>query len=256
MKILGVSARSLTVGITSLLILDLIALAAFAVHRTTVTTTTTRPAASAATTAPGGAVTPLAPPAIAIAVAPPGSIDTDTDAPSPSPTTKAGGGSAPSSAGPSTGDLPSIKPAAIGKCPVKIATPDQLGGVQSFVPFAPAFGPFSAEAFAMAAAYQPELQLLGPILAQYPKAAPVLEPLLAPILDLFARGTNTFFGAISPFYGPYRTEILSAETKLAAALAPYSAQLAGTPVAGCVVELEAALVGDTKSAASTGSTGN
>ena len=134
MKILGVSARSLTVGITSLLILDLIALAAFAVHRTTVTTTTTRPAASAATTAPGGAVTPLAPPAIAIAVAPPGSIDTDTDAPSPSPTTKAGGGSAPSSAGPSTGDLPSIKPAAIGKCPVKIATPDQLGLIRREVP--------------------------------------------------------------------------------------------------------------------------
>jgi hypothetical protein len=41
--------------------------------------------------------------------------------------------------------------------------------------------------------------------------------------------------------------VLSAETQLAAALAPYSAKLAGTPMAGCVVELEAALVGDTKS---------
>lgn len=247
MKVLGLSARTLTVAITSLLVLDLLALAAFAVHRTTVTTTTTRPAAGSAAPGSSDMATPAAPPATAIVVAPPVALGGDGEsAPAPTPTTKAGNGSTTTSAPPTSGAIPSVKPAAIGKCPVKISTPDQLGGVQSFVPFAPAFGPFSAEAFAMAAAYQPELQLLGPILAQYPKAAPVLEPLLAPILDLFARGTNTFFGAISPFYGPYRTEVLSAETKLAAALAPYSAQLAGTPVAGCVVELEAALVGDTK----------
>jgi hypothetical protein len=156
------------------------------------------------------------------------------------PTTPA---SAPASA-PATA-VPAVQVAALGKCPLKLSTPKEMGGVQSLVAFAPAFGPFSAEAFAAAAAYQPELELLGPILAQYPQFAPIVAPLLKPVLSLFATGSNSLFAVIEPLYKPYRTQVLSAETKLAAALAPYSAKVAGTPMAGCVVDLEAALVGDT-----------
>lgn len=135
---------------------------------------------------------------------------------------------------------------AIGKCPVAIARPADIGGVQSLVSLAPAFGPFSAEAFAAAAAYQPELELLGPILAEYPKLADSLKPALRPLLTLFGTGSNGLFNLIAPLYSPHRTQVLKAETRLATELAPYSAKLAATPLAGCVVDLEAALVGDTK----------
>jgi hypothetical protein len=233
-------------GLTALIVLDLLAVAAFAVRRTTVTVRTTRPAASSSPTdvsaaPPSSAPSTVAPSAPAVAIAAGGGSG------SSAVPTSDGHGTSTAPAPPPKSGIPPVRIAAIGKCPVKISTPDQIGGVQSLVAFAPAFGPFSAEAFAAASAYQPELELLGPILAQYPKAAPVLDPLLAPVLGLFAQGSTTLFGVLAPFYAPHRTEVLSAETQLAAALAPYSAKLAGTPMAGCVVELEAALVGDTKS---------
>ena len=130
---------------------------------------------------------------------------------------------------------------------MKLAQPAHAGGVQSLVPLAPAFGPFSAEAFAAASAYQPELELLGPILAQYPKLAPKVAPAMSPLLKLFGMGSNQLFALLSPLYSPHRPQVLQAETKLAAVFAPYSKKLAGQPMAGCVVDLEAALVGDTDS---------
>jgi hypothetical protein len=248
MTAFGVSKRVLRAGITALIVLDLLAIAGFAVRRTTVTVRTTRPTASSAPASVSAAPPPTTAPAItaptapAVAIAAGGSKSAST-----SPSGGKGGPSTTTPVVPPKSGIPPVAIAAIGKCPVKLAAPAELGGLQSLVAFAPAFGPFSAEAFAAASAYQPELELLGPILAQYPKAAPVLDPLLAPVLKLFGSGTSAFFSVISPVYTPERTQVLSAETKLAAALAPYSAKLAGTPVAGCVVDLEAALVGDTKS---------
>jgi hypothetical protein len=137
---------------------------------------------------------------------------------------------------------------AVAKCPAKLKQPAQTGGLKSLISLAPAFGPFSAEAFAAASAYQPELQLIGPILAKYPAIAPKIAPLLNPLLTVWESGLNHVFSLISPYYAPHRKQVLNAETKLATFFAPYSEKLGDSPLAGCAIDLEAALTGDTKSA--------
>jgi hypothetical protein len=246
MSVFKASNRTLRAGITVLIVLDLLALAGFAVRRTTTTVRSARPTASSSP-APVSAGPPpvIAPPSSAPLWAPPVAVAVAADSGS-STAPKGSGAPSTSPSAPAKTGIPQVAISAIGKCPVKLATPAEMGGLQSLVPFAPAFGPFSAEAFAAASAYAPELELLGPILAEFPKYIPTIAPLLTPALKLFAEGTDGLFGAIAPVYTPYRTELLSAETKVATALAPFSVKLAGTPVAGCLVDFEAALVGDAK----------
>jgi hypothetical protein len=264
MTILGIPVRLARSIAVAVVVLDLLGLIALSVRRTTTTTTTVQPLAQPALAAP---TTPsdVPPPATGNApAAPPAAVQVSQQQSTGHATTKPHKTTTktkhhhPTPSGPTDppGGVPPVKNAAIGKCPIKLAKPDQMGGVQSFVPFAPAFGPFSAEAFAAASAYQPELQLLGPILAQYPKYAPQAEPLLKPVLTLFGAGSNGLFNLISPLYTPHRTQVLKAETKLAAFFAPYSKQLAGQPLSGCIVDLEAALVGDTKHAKKKGGGAN
>jgi len=66
-----------------------------------------------------------------------------------------------------------------------------------------------------------------------------------PFITAIGNLMNTLFGAIDPYYAPYRTKVLQAETQLASFLAPYAEKLADSPLGGCVIDLEAALVGDT-----------
>lgn len=166
----------------------------------------------------------------------PGPASPGGKGPTPAPPTGSPGGEVPAGR-----DIP--------PCPVELSDSPQSGGLQSLVPFAPLFGPFSAEAFALASAYQPELQLLGPILAQYPTIEPVVAPILNPLITslgtLFAKGLDV----VGPLYGPYRTQFLEAETKLAAALAPYSKALAHNALGGCIVELQSALLAASRSGA-------
>jgi hypothetical protein len=259
MTFLGLPAKLARAAIVVLVTLDLVALAAFSLHRTTTISTTIRPLSQGTAAAPSTSTQPIGTtPTIPVptgggAVSIPVSNPTGSSGTKPSTgkhPTKGTHPKAPPSKPPTTG-IPPITAAEIGKCPVKLDKPAQMGGVQSLVPFAPAFGPFSAEAFASAAAYQPELELLGPILAEYPTFAPKVAPLLNPVLSLFATGSNGLFNVISPLYSPHRTAVLAAETKLATFFAPYSKKLVGQPLAGCVVDLEAALVGDTKPGAAT-----
>jgi hypothetical protein len=245
MTVLGFSLRTVRAALTSVIVVALLAGVGLSVRRTTTTTTTSRPAANTVPAPSASAPSVSALPPVDVQPLP---VSATAPAVTPTPTTPTGDDTtstptAPASA-PAAG-IPAVQIASIGKCPIKLSTPKNMGGVQSLVAFAPAFGPFSAEAFAAAAAYQPELELLGPILAQYPSFAPVVAPLLKPVLSLFSSGSNSLFAVIAPLYKPYRTEVLSAETKLAAAIAPLSAKVTGTPLAGCVVDLEAALVGDT-----------
>jgi hypothetical protein len=258
MTFLGLPAKVARAAIVVLVALDLVALAAFSLHRTTTTSTTIRPLSQGTAAAPSTpqqtvGTTPTIPlPSGGGSVALPVSDSTGSSKPSTGKhPAKGTHPKTPPTPKPPTSGVPPITAAEIGKCPVKLDKPAQMGGVQSLVPLAPAFGPFSAEAFAAASAYQPELELLGPILAQYPSLAPKVAPLFAPVLKLFATGSNSLFSLISPLYAPHRTEVLVAETKLATFFAPYSKKLAGQPLAGCVVDLEAALVGDTKPGAAT-----
>lgn len=163
------------------------------------------------------------------------------------PTTPGGKGPTPTppTENPGEGGTPTGR--SIPPCPIKLSDRPQSGGLQSLVPFAPAFGPFSAEAFALASAYQPELQLLGPILAEYPSIEPVVAPILTPLASSLGTLLTKGLDVIGPLYGPYRTQFLQAETKLAAALAPYSQALAYNELGGCIVELQSALLAASRS---------
>lgn len=267
--ILGLSSRALRGGILAVIGVDLVALAAFAVHVDERTVTTTTPTAAAAVgeqppsavvppaVAPQvGATTPLgggAPVSLPQGIGQPASVTPVAPAapapapkvPSASPSPSPSGGSTPIGSG--SGSVPGSKE--IPECPVKVAKHDASGGLQSLIPFAGAFGPFKPEAFAAASAYQPLLQLIGPILAEYPKAEPVVGPALTPMLDAFGSLLAKGYQASEPLYGPQREQVVQQETKLATALAPYSQKLAYSKLGGCVVELENALITDTIDAA-------
>lgn len=226
-------------------VLDLLVLAAFSVRVDTVTRTTSTPAV----TVPADAGSPTAPlpPVPAPTSVPLGSggvaipIDTKPAGPASTPTTSS---VAPA---PSPSEEPSLPPGSVRTtpCPIEIASSQTDGGLQSLIDFAPAFGPFSAEAFAMASAYQPALQLIGPILAKYPGLAPTFKPLLDPLLAPFQKLLDAGFSLLGPLYSPYRQQFLEAETKLAAVLAPYSQKLASSELGGCIVALQNALLHDT-----------
>lgn len=224
--------------------LDLVVLAGFSVRLSTTTTRTTSAPASIPVTT-GVSLAPITPTPVDAGV-PLGAggvpiADVTGTAAAPKPHSPKPTSPAPSDE-PET-PLPdgSVRTA---PCPIHVADNRTDGGLQSLVGFAPAFGPFSAEAFAMASAYQPALQLIGPILAKYPALAPQIEPLLNPLLNAWGQLLDQGFTLLGPLYSPYRTSVLEAETKLAAALAPYSQQLAASPLGGCVIELQNALLHD------------
>lgn len=244
----ALSLRAARNGVLALVVLDLLALFAFSVRTSTTTARTVTPLALASPVA----TTPT-PPSAALVAAPP------VAAPAPAVPV-----AAPPQVGPAlaaVGERPSIsrtsavpaqtppasQPSApAGTCPIPLQPPAQTGGLQSLISFAPAFGDFTSEAFAMAAAYQPALELIGPILAQYPALAPKVGPLVTPLLDQWQGVETSVYALIAPYYTPHRTQVLDAEAKLAGVLAPYAQQLANSPLGACVVDLEAALVNDTR----------
>ena len=241
-----VPLRVVRVVVVAVVAVDLMALAALAVHRDSTTTRTTAPlpvaalapvaaipssAPPAAAPAPGGPVnevSPGQPPASGVSLAPGGPVPVTTSpSATPQPT-------------PSTPPTPTLA-----NCPLPLKPPEQSGGLQSLIDFAPAFGPFSAEAFAAASAYQPMLELLGPILAQYPTIGAHIQPELTAFLAPWGHLLDAVFSVLQPAYEPHREQVLSAETALATSLAPYAEKLSTSPLGGCLVDLEAALVNDT-----------
>jgi hypothetical protein len=237
--------RIAKIVISAIVALDLVALVAVSVHRTSTTTTTTRRPASlaiappAVTSSPTPSATPtptLGPPSVS-PIAPPVVVSVPTTS---APSTTTSTPTSPPSGGSSTPPVVT----AVANCPIPLAKPAVNGGLQSLIDFAPAFGPFSAEAFAMASAYQPVLQLLGPILAQFPALETKFQPQITALLTPFQNVLNSVFSIVAPLYSPYREQVLTAETTFAAFLAPYAESLANSPLGGCVVDVEAALVGD------------
>lgn len=244
------NARFIKPGLIALIAVDLIALGAFAVRVETVTTTTSTPATPVVVAGqPTGPVPqlPVVPPALPAVDL--GGSGVELPAATPTPSTTPTPTPAPTEE-PTTGPTdPGPDAVRIARCPIPIKEPTTSGGLQTLIGFAPAFGPFKAEAFAAAAAYQPLLQLLGPILAKYPEIAPKIEPAMKPFLGAFAGLLDQVFALVEPLYGPYRQQILEAEGELAAALAPITQELAASPLGGCIVELQAALVEDTQAPA-------
>jgi hypothetical protein len=194
------------------------------------------PSAAAVPSASSAAPTLVAPtplvitPTAAVASAPSGAVVTSAATTAPAATAPTTPGAVP----PAAAD---VLPA----CPLPLPTTTASGGLQSLIGFAPLFGPFSAEAFASAATFQPLLELIGPFLVTFAKdyapAAPSLAPLLAQVESL----ENEGYSLIAPFYGPYRSQFLKAETALATALAPVASSLVDNPASACVVDLEGVL---------------
>lgn len=231
--------RRARLAVAALVVADLLALVAFAFHRTTTLTdvTTAAPAPR-----PVEAAVPAlpAPAPLDVTAAAPISLRVSAGAPATAaaPQPVSGFSSAPVPPGP-------VAPAAgprVAACPLPVQRPAQTGGVQSLITLAPAFGPYSAEAFAAASAYQPVLELVGPVLAEYPALAPTVEPLLEPLLAGWEALLLSGYDVTSPFYSPYRQQVLKAETQLATVLAPYAQQLAASAGASCLIGEEAALL--------------
>jgi hypothetical protein len=132
---------------------------------------------------------------------------------------------------------------AIPLCPLPLASPAQQGGLQSLIGLSPLFGPFSSEAFAAAPLFQPLLQDFGPFLIAFANSYVTVEPSLAPLIAAVESFENTGFTAVSPLYGPYRSEFLAAETKLATALAPLVTTVASNVATSCFVDIEGMLAG-------------
>ena len=229
-------------GVTALLLLDLLALLGAAFHRTTVTTTRTVAASAPVAPAPSSPSTsaPL-PPAAPAPAGEPVALPVVTTAPIALPRTT----DTPEQPAPTTDPLPTY-PApperTAAPCPAPLESPSSNGGLQSLVGYAPAFGPFTGEAFAAASAYAPVLTLVGPVLAQYPTAAPYIEPLVNPLLASWEQVLAAGYGVVGPYYSPYRSQFIAAETQLATALAPYSQSLASSAVASCVIDLQYTLI--------------
>lgn len=256
---MGISARSVRTLATAFVLTDALVLGAFAVRvhdvSTTVTAHPTAPVVKSALPTHGtpGAVrtTPVQPAIGATSIRPGGGVvltSFTTTTPSHTVTKPGKPGGSSSTPGHGSGSGSGTTARAIPACPIKLTDNNQSGGLQSLVQFAPAFGPFTPEAFAAASAYQPLLELVGPLLAQYPQLAPVIGPYAAQFVVTAAQGTGLLGQLVAPLYGPYKNQVVTAETKLAAALAPYSESLAYSPLGGCVVELENALVAQSKTA--------
>lgn len=222
--------------VAAAVVLDLLALFGAAFHRTTLITTRTLSAGTPVVTVPSAA--PIAaPPAVGTsnqpgpratheAIALPSTSEASAPAPSPRP-------------------VPTYAPqpeAGATLCPLPVESPSSNGGLQSLIGFAPVFGPFTSEAFAPAAAYAPVLTLVGPVLAQYPTVAPVIEPLVTPLLEAWEQVLAAGYGVVGPYYSPYREQFIDAETQLATALAPYSQSLASSVVASCIIDVQYTLI--------------
>jgi hypothetical protein len=189
---------------------------------------------------------------VASALAPTSTAATSTPAPSPVVTTAASTATTPSVAPtppspstPTTTAIPGVTANALPACPLGLSAPTNSGGLQSLIGFAPVFGPFSAEAFASAAAFQPVLELIGPFLVAFANAYAPYSTAFAPLLTAVESLENLGYSTlIEPFSAAYQTELLTAETQLATALAPGASALLDNPVSSCVVDIEGLLTGD------------
>lgn len=141
--------------------------------------------------------------------------------------------------------IPDVTAAALPACPLGLSSPKNLGGLESLIGFAPVFGPFSAEAFASAAAFQPVLELIGPFLVAFANAYAPYSAAFAPLLNTIESLENTGYAAlIEPLSAAYQTQLLTAETQLATALAPGASALLDNPASSCLVDIEGLLTGD------------
>jgi hypothetical protein len=138
---------------------------------------------------------------------------------------------------------PGLSAADLPACPLPLPAPSNPGGLQSLVPLAPMFGPFSSEAFAAAPLFAPLLQPIGPFLVAFANAYAANSAAVAPLVAQFEALETQGFNFVSPLYGPYRSQFLQTESDLATALAPLAKAVGENQGTSCLVDIEALLTG-------------
>ncbi|MDL9937126.1 hypothetical protein QSJ18_10265 [Gordonia sp. ABSL1-1] len=144
---------------------------------------------------------------------------------------------------PGAAPLPLQKPCSVGW---PAPGPDQQGGLQSMIGIAPAFGPFSSEAFALGSVYQPVLQLAGPLLAEIEPLIAANSAFLTPVIAKVQAVEAIVLEAILPFYGPYRQQLLDSEVALGRILTPILQRFYASDVASCFVAWQAQIISRAK----------
>ncbi|QLY30154.1 hypothetical protein [Nocardia huaxiensis] len=131
-------------------------------------------------------------------------------------------------------------------CPLGWPAPKQQGGLASLIGLAPLAGPFSSEAFALGAVYQPVLQLAGPVLAEIAPLITRNQPLIDPIIARVQAVEAVVLEAILPYYGPYRGQLIAAEGDFAKALAPVLNSVYNSEAASCFVAWQGQIIDQAK----------
>lgn len=131
-------------------------------------------------------------------------------------------------------------------CPLGWPAPRQQGGLASLIGLAPLAGPFSSEAFALGAVYQPILQLVGPVLAEIAPVISAHQPLIDPFIAQVQAVELVVLEAILPYYGPYRDQLIAAEGEFAKVLAPILNNVYNSEVASCFVAWQGQIIEQAK----------
>lgn len=131
-------------------------------------------------------------------------------------------------------------------CPLGWPAPQQQGGLASLIGLAPLAGPFSSEAFALGAVYQPLLQLVGPTLAQIEPVITRDQPAITAFTTQVQAVEATVLQAILPYYGPYRDQLILAEGQFARQLAPILDRVYDSEAASCFVAWQGQLIARSK----------
>ncbi|MBO0853584.1 MAG: hypothetical protein J2P18_07435 [Nocardia sp.] len=132
------------------------------------------------------------------------------------------------------------------RCPLGWPAPAQQGGLASLIGLAPMAGPFSSEAFALGAVYQPLLQLAGPVLAQIAPVLAQYQPAIDPVITRVQGAEAVVLQAILPYYGPYRGQLIAAEGDLARRLTPVLDSVYNSPAASCFVAWQGQVIAQAK----------
>lgn len=136
-------------------------------------------------------------------------------------------------------------------CALGLPPPERTGGLASFTPLIPGFGPFAPEAFVFSPAYEPLMDLFGPFLPVLADQLAAHPEQTAAIVTAMGQLTSSGYETVEPFYGPYREDFLEAAGQLAKVMAPHSEALGESPAATCLVALEGMLVDNAPSESST-----
>jgi hypothetical protein len=145
--------------------------------------------------------------------------------------------------------------ATAGGCPAGLPAPTNPGAIGDIYPLIPLFGPFSSEAFVWLPLLETLVPVVGPLLPLAEGLLVELQPVLNVLLPIVENLEAEGFAVISPYYAPYRQEVLNAEQQLVELLLPLAQAGASLPGAACLADIEGLIVQSLDQSAAAGTLG-